>query len=76
MDAFTPQAFGQRLKSLLRLRRMSQLDFARRAGVCPTTVSKYVKGHAMPDALRVFLFADVLCCSTDHLRPDRAMPRN
>ena len=76
MDPFTPQAFGQRLKYLIRNRGMSQIEFAARAKVCPTTISKYVRGHAMPDALRVFLFADVLCCSTDHLRPDRAMPRN
>ena len=76
MDAFTPLAFGQRLKSLLRLRRMSQDEFAARAGVCPTTVSRYVQGHSMPDWLRVCAFADVLCCTTDHLRPDRAMPRN
>ena len=76
MDAFTPQAFGQRLKYLIRLRRMSQTEFAARARVCPTTISKYVRGHALPDLLRVFAFADVLCCSADDFRPDRAMPRN
>ncbi len=75
MVTITPLAFGQRLKSLLLLRRMSQTEFAARARVCETTVSKYVRGHALPDLLRVFAFADVLCCSTDDLRPDRAMPR-
>ena len=75
MDTFTPLAFGQRLKSLLRLRRMSQTEFAARAGVCPTTVSRYVQGHSMPDWLRVCAFANVLRCATDDLRPDQPMPR-
>ena len=73
MDPFTPLAFGQRLKSLIGLSGMSQIEFAARAKVCPTTISKYVRGHALPDWLRVCLFADVLGVPTDALRADQVM---
>lgn len=61
------RTFGDRLRALLRAKRVSQRELAARIGVTEAAVSRYVNGDRFPRADTAAAIADVLSVHTDEL---------
>ena len=61
------RTFGDRLRSALRSKRVSQRELAARIGVTEAAVSRYIKGDRFPRADTAAAIADVLSVHTDEL---------
>lgn len=59
--------FGDRLKRLIHNKGMTQGQFARKLGVTEATLSRYIKGIHIPNALQVEQIANILGCDVNRL---------
>ena len=60
-------SFGQRLKQLLREKRISQRQLARDLDMAPTTLSGYANDHRELNFFTLIQFADYFQVSVDYL---------
>lgn len=51
----------------LRLAGMTQADLAKQIGATETSISRYINGHRIPNALIAIDIADALNCSVEDL---------
>lgn len=58
---------GERIHSLRKDARMSQLELAERLGVSQTAIYKYEKNQSEPDIKSLNILADLFQCTTDYL---------
>lgn len=45
----SPQVIGERLRAAIELKGISQRELCRQTGITPAMLSRYVKGHRLPD---------------------------
>lgn len=60
--------FGARLRRIMFIRRMSQLELSRRTGISNVMLSRYVNGRSDPSYMTVEKICNVLGCDMDDLR--------
>ena len=58
---------GERLKTTLRKRRLTQSQLSDATGITQAVISHYIKGTRMPTLRNLVKIADVLNVSTDYL---------
>ena len=59
--------FGDRLKRLIHIRKITQGQFAKESGIDPAMLSRYINGAVMPSAYKMQQFAKVLDCDVSIL---------
>lgn len=59
--------FGERLKSIRKTKRLTQLDLAKRLAVCKGTVSAYEQGLSYPSLSTLVDICNILDTSADYL---------
>lgn len=72
MKHLTRQEFGKRLYSAMLRKGWSQAELARRAGVLRDSISNYVRGNNMPDAVNLNKMAEALGMKPEELLPNMA----
>lgn len=55
----------------LKLAGMNQAELAKRVGATETSISRYIRGHRIPNVLIAIDIADALNCSVEDLYSDR-----
>ena len=58
---------GQRIKTMIDNRGLTQAETARRAFISQTCLSRYISGVRVPDAITLSFLASALECSLDYL---------
>ena len=60
--------FGTRLRRMMFIKRLSQLELSRRTGISNVMLSRYINGKAAPNYFTVETICNALDCSMDDLR--------
>lgn len=61
------EEFSNRLRYLMRLRRITQRDLSEMTGLTQPAISKYVSGRTMPNMHSLYKLSRALDCSVDDL---------
>lgn len=59
--------FGGRLARILKIKNISQRQFAKMAGITPVTLSRYINGQRFPNAAKLKEIACILEIPADYL---------
>lgn len=66
-DLYWLKEFGYRLKRLIHIKGITQGDFAKELGVTESTLSGYITGAHVPNALKIRHMARILDCDVNIL---------
>ena len=66
-DRIWLKQFGDRLKRLIHIEGMTQAELAKKIGIDPSRLSKYVTGTHAPDAYMLHRIANALDCDVKTL---------
>lgn len=60
-------SLGERMKYLLKKKKISQRQLADKCGISEQTISRYIRGTRFPGSIELFNMADALGVSADYL---------